>query len=79
MKTEFEMTEEQHSKLIEACQPVPYIIVTGGAGPPSPQRNANAAWQSLGDEMGFKHMTVERIPGKVERLFRAEPKEQSDD
>lgn len=72
MKSNFEMTEEQHSKLIKACQPVPYLIV-GGVGPRSPQENANDAWQHLGDELGFKHMTVEGIPGKGDRFFKAEP------
>ncbi len=71
MKTEFEMTEEQETKLLEACKSVPYLII-GGVAPRSPQENANAAWESLGKDLGFKHMTVKPISGKGTRHFTAE-------
>lgn len=75
MKREYEMTQEQLDKLLDACKPVPYFAVGGSYGSPaSPQENANRAWQALGDEMGFQHMTVEPVRGKGVRFFMAEPK-----
>lgn len=71
---EYEMTTEQYDKLIEACKPVPYIII-GGQEPPSPQENANAAWAALGEELGFDYKTVAPSPGKGIRHFTAVPKE----
>ena len=40
---------------------------------PSQQENANRAWEALGDELGFQHMTVEPSR-KGDRFFIAEPK-----
>lgn len=74
MRREYEMTEEQIATLVLACQPVPCIIV-GGHVPRSPQENANAAWATLGREMGFVPLTVEPIPGKSTRFFTAEVNE----
>jgi predicted TIM-barrel fold metal-dependent hydrolase len=54
-------------------KPVPYMII-GGYAPRSRQENANDAWEALGREMGFKHMTV-RPNGKGDRFFSAEPSE----
>jgi len=71
MRKEFEMTEAQHTKLLDACEPVPYMVF-GGMAPRSPQENANAAWRELGREMGFDGMTVEPIAGKGTRFFTAE-------
>ncbi len=70
MRKEFEMTDEQHKKLMSACRPVPYIVF-GGVEPRGPQENANDAWATLGNEMGFKPMTVEPVHGKGERFFTA--------
>ena len=73
MRKEFEMTEEQLAALLDACKPVPYFAVGGSYGEPSsPQENANRAWEQLGSELGFKHMTVEPVPGKGQRFFTAE-------
>lgn len=76
-RREYEMTEEQLEKILEASKPVPYIMV-GGMPPPSPQEVANAAWSRLGDELGFQYMTVQPVPGKGERFFTAVPKEDPD-
>lgn len=65
----FEMTEKQLQKLMNACKPVPMIALQCGT-PSSPQENANTAWESLGKEMGFDHMTV-RPNGKGDRFFTA--------
>lgn len=72
MRTEFEMTKEQETTLLEACKPVLYLIV-GGVAPRGPQENANDAWRDLGKTLGFKHMTVKPVSGKGVRYFTAEP------
>lgn len=77
MRREYEMTQEQLDKILDACKPVPYIVV-GGVPPRSPQQNANDAWQSLGREMGFDYMTV-RPCGKGDLFFTAEPLKETAD
>ncbi|MFA5085698.1 MAG: hypothetical protein WC482_04975 [Candidatus Omnitrophota bacterium] len=72
MRKEFEMTQAQYDKLLEACRPVPYMVF-GGMEPRSPQQNANDAWIALGEEMGFEGMSAQSIPGKP-RCFTAEVK-----
>ena len=71
MRREYEMTEEQMNRLLEASKPVIYMII-GGMPPSSPQENANAAWNDLGRELGFDYMTVQPVPGKSNRFFTAE-------
>ena len=76
MKKEYEMTEAQLARLLDACTPVPYLIV-GGHPPASPQDRANHAWaelgQELGQELGFDPWSVTPIPGKGQQFFMAEP------
>lgn len=69
-RKEFEMTQEQLDKLLEACKPVPYMVI-GGMEPRSLQERANDAWERLGKELGFKHMTVQPL-SKGNRFFTAE-------
>lgn len=69
-RREFEMSQEQLDKILEACKPVPYIAIQCGT-PPSPQENANYAWAKLGREMGFDAMTVKPSKGG-DRFFSAE-------
>ena len=45
-RKEYEMTEEEFNELLDACKPVPYIII-GGHEPPSQQENANRFWKRL--------------------------------
>lgn len=71
---EFELTQEQFQKLVEASQPVPYLVI-GGHPPSSPQENANRAWQALGEELGFDWLSVEPVPGKNHYFFTAYTKE----
>lgn len=72
MRRDYEMTETQLAKLLEACKPVPYFAIGGSYGSPrSPQENANAAWEALGMEMGFQHMTV-KPSSKGDRFFTAD-------
>lgn len=68
-RKEYEMTAEQFEKLIEACRPVPMIMLQCGP-PSSPQENANRAWCALGKELGFDGMSVEPSP-KGKRFFTA--------
>lgn len=69
MKIEFEMTQEDLDELLEACRPVPAIMLQCGT-PPSQQENANNAWRKLGEKMGFDYMSVEPT-SKGDRFFLA--------
>lgn len=73
-RREYEMTDTQLDRLLDACRPVPYMVF-GGRPPSSPQENANAAWATLGRELSFKPTTVRPIPGKDQRFFTALPLE----
>lgn len=73
-RTNYEMTEVDLAAILEACKPVPYMVI-GGRAPSSPQENANRAWQRLSEKMGFDHMTVMPIVGKGNRFFSAVPSE----
>ena len=76
-RVEYEMTEEQLKQLLDACKPVPYMVI-GGHAPSSPQENANRAWMGLGKEMGFDWETVRPVQGKGQRFFTAVPSETDD-
>lgn len=69
----YTMTDEQLETLLDACKPVPYMII-GGHAPRSPQENANDAWKRLGDELGFDWETVRPVPGESQKVFEAEEK-----
>jgi hypothetical protein len=68
------MTEDDLKKLLEACRPTPCILI-GSYPPPTPEENANRAWENLGKKMGFDYMTVQPIPGKALSFFSAVPLE----
>jgi hypothetical protein len=73
MRKEFELTDEQLAKLLEASRPTPVMFLSGGIPMSnSPQENANDAWETLGRELGFRHLTVEPIHGKGRKFFTAE-------
>jgi len=72
-RTNYEMTEEDLSKILDACKPTLAIKVGGFTGS-SPQENANRAWGALGKKMGFDHMTVQPASGG-NRFFSAIPSE----
>lgn len=63
MRAEFELSKEDHQYLLDACKPVPYMII-GGREPASPQENANSAWRYLGKKLGFDYLTVEPVSGE---------------
>jgi hypothetical protein len=69
-RREYEMSEAQLAAILEACKPVTYMVFAG-MPPASPQENANRAWQALGAELGFDHMTVRPVAGKSQRFFTA--------
>jgi len=69
---EFEMSEDDLAKLLDACKPTPVMFLSGGVPMHrSPQENANAAWANLGKKLGFDHMTVKPVSGKGQRFFTA--------
>jgi hypothetical protein len=73
-RTNYEMTEEDLATLMEACKPVPMIMLQCG-NPSSVQDNANRAWAALGKKMGFDGMTVQPREGFGSRFFTAIPSE----
>jgi len=73
-RTEYEMSTEDLSILLNACKPVVAIKV-GNYVPSGPQENANRAWALLGKKMGFDPMTVRPVDGKGQRFFTAVPSE----
>ena len=72
-RREYEMTEQDHEAILDASKPVPLMYLSGGTpmGGTS-QENANRAWESLGEKMGFKWRTAKPVDGKP-RSFTAEP------
>jgi len=73
MRKEFELTDEQLNKILDACKPVPMIMLQCGM-PSSPQENANRAWEALGKELGFEYMSV-KPSSKGNKFFTAEVSE----
>lgn len=72
-RTNYEMTEADLEKILDACKPVPMIMLQCGTLS-SPQERANRAWEELGSRMGFDHMTVQP-DGRGNRFFTAVPSE----
>lgn len=72
-RVDYEMTEKNLEEILEACKPVPCMLI-GDYAPPSPQENANSAWANLGEKMGFDSETV-RPSNKGQRFFKAVPSE----
>lgn len=73
-RKEFEISEEDLQKLLDASKPVPWFA-PGGVWPKTPEENANAAWRALGKKLGFVWDTVRPIEGKGQRFFTAVPVE----
>lgn len=70
-RKEYTMEQSDMDELLEACKPVMMIALNCGI-PSSPQENANNAWNSLGDKMGFDGSTVEPM-GSNQLKFTAVP------
>lgn len=73
-RTNFEMTKEDLAIIMDACKPTPVMKIGSYTGS-SPQENANRAWRTLGEKMGFDHMTVRPIQDKNMNFFSAVPSE----
>jgi hypothetical protein len=71
-RTNYEMTETQETRLLDAMRSTPAIMVGGMTGR-SQQERANDAWAELGKEMGFDHMTVQPRNGYGQRHFTEYP------
>lgn len=71
MRKEFQLSPDELSGLLKACESVPLIMLQCGM-PRSPQERANDAWQALGNKLGFVWDTVEPIPSKGQEFFTAE-------
>ena len=72
MRKNYEMTQKQFDKILDACKPTPVMYLSGGIPmSPSPQENANSAWRSLGEELGFRYTTV-KPNSRGGRFFSAE-------
>ena len=70
MIKEYEMTQEDLEKILDASKPVPLIMIHLGM-PATPQERTNDAWRELGGRMGFDYMTV--LPtGKGDKFFTAD-------
>jgi len=76
-RTNYEMTEADLEKILDACKSVPMIMLQCGPTR-GPQERANDAWKELGDRMGFDHMTVQPRLGMGNRFFTAVPNETED-
>lgn len=75
-RVEYEMTQADLDKILDACKPTPVMYLSGGVSiGGSQQDNANAAWAKLGEQMGFDSMTVQPIQGRTMRFFSAVPNE----
>ena len=71
-RREYQMTDEQHARLMEACKPVVMIALQCGE-PSSPYESAMRVWRALGTEMGFDWATVRPVIGKSDHYFTAKP------
>ncbi len=73
MRQLYELTQEDVDSILEASKPVGAIMLHIGGGPPTPQENANHAWQLLAKKYGFVWDTVLPASGKGQRFITAEP------
>lgn len=71
MRQHFVMTDDDLEELMDACKPVPLIMLQCGM-PSSPQENANDAWARLGEKLKFDSSTVQPVAGKGTKFFTAE-------
>lgn len=73
-RTEYEMSEADLEKLLDACKSTPVMMI-GGFALSTPQDNANRAWRALGKKLGFDGDSVRPVSGKGNRFFTAIPSE----
>ena len=68
----YRLTDTQLNTILDACKPVPYMVV-GGMMPRSPQHNANDAWQSVAAELGCRWDTIRPADTGDQHDILAEP------
>lgn len=77
VRKEYVLTDEQLTKLLDACKPTPVMYLSGGRRMrPSPQECANRAWRELAEELAFVWDTVRPVPSKGQKFFTAESMEE---
>ena len=74
---EYEMSEEDLKRILDAGKPVPYMSI-GGVPPRRAWESLTVVWQELGQKLGFDPWTAQPIPGKGDRVFTAEPTSEED-
>lgn len=76
MTREYQLTQEQHERLMNASKPTPAMFFAGGQSMfSSATENAEREWQRLGRELKFKWWTVKPVRGKSDYFFTATPEE----
>jgi hypothetical protein len=73
MRKEFQLTEEQYQKLLDASKPTP--AMWDGKGNylfGTPYENAMRVWRALGSSCGFDPESVQPVEGKSNYYFTAE-------
>ena len=74
-RQEYQLTQQDLDTLRDASKPVPYMII-GGVMPRTPQENANAAWQRMGEKYDFVWDTAQPLSNSNgRRLITAVPME----
>ncbi len=73
MIKEFELTQKQFDKIIEASQATPVLFGADGSAPTCPQERSNHVWKVLGEALGFEWTSVHRS-AKGDRFFTAKEK-----
>lgn len=71
MKQEYELTQEQLDRLIEASKPVPYLIF-GGIALTNPQEYANIAWAEIAEYHKVQIYSITPSPKGI-KFFTATP------
>lgn len=72
MRKEYELSQEDLDKILNAGKPVPAMFLSGGQlmfG--TPQENANRAWKKMGKKYGFVWDTAQPVAGKSQRFITA--------
>lgn len=67
----YTLTEIEHAELVEACKPVPYMII-GGVAPVSPAEKAMFVWKRVANRVGCDVNTIAPA-GDDTREFLGEP------
>jgi poly-gamma-glutamate capsule biosynthesis protein CapA/YwtB (metallophosphatase superfamily) len=68
------MTDEEFNDLVEACKPVPYMVI-GGIVPESPTDKAMRVWDSVAKRVGCVQSSIAPANTGDDHDFMAEPKE----